>query len=483
MQNEIEQKPFPTRSVVIIFLAALLAFGLYYLLPDTYKTVTGEVVAFHSITKKGLALLLFIAIMWLSEAVHITITALMVPILGVLIGMAELNEDGSIAKTLKLANTLSSFANPTIYIFFGGFALAAALRVQKLDRKVAMWLISLSNGKLGPSAIAICVVTALLSMWISNTATAAMMLPLALGIIANLDKNERGTKVFILLGIAYSASIGGLGTIVGSPPNNIAAEKLNLQFADWMKFGLPIMLILLPLMLGVLYLIFKPKLNQKIELEFETISWNRDRILTTIIFFITAILWIFSKQINGILAQIDGNTFRLDDGWIALGAAITVVTLGVASWKNVSDNTEWGVLLLFGGGLSLSAMLDKSGAATVLGQTFAGAVGGMPKFLLIFFVAIFIIAVTEFTSNTASAALLVPVFAAIGDAAGLPKETLVIIIGIGASCAFVMPVATPPNALVFGTGEIKQIEMVKAGLVLAFLAAFVLAVYTYFFLS
>lgn len=460
-----DEKPFPFRSIIIILVAAVLAFGLFKILPYSENT------------NKGLALLFFIATMWLSEAVHITITALMVPILGVFIGIGKFNADGDF-KALTIKEGLASFADPTIYIFFGGFALAAALHVQKLDRKVAMWLISLSKGKLGVSATLICVATAMLSMWVSNTATAAIMLPLALGIISNLEGNERGTKVFILLGIAYSASIGGLGTLVGSPPNIIAAKELGFSFADWIKIGIPMVVILLPLMLAVLYFVFKPNLNQKINMELEQIPWTRDRILTTVVFGVTAFLWIFSKPLNGVLSDL-GVGFRLSDAWVAVSAAICIVTGGLATWKEVAQNTEWGVLLLFGGGLSLSAMLGNSGAALALGQAVASVVGDMPQFIIIFFVAVFIIAITEFTSNTASAALLVPVFAAVAEPIGLPKETLIIIIGIGASCAFVMPVATPPNALVFGTGQIKQQEMVRAGLILAVLAAFVLAVYTY----
>ena len=189
--------------------------------------------------KKGLALLLFIGILWLTEAVHITITALMVPLGALLLGIPG----------VTTASALAAFADPIIFLFFGGFALATALHAQKLDRKIAFWLMSLAGSHLGLAALLLFAVTAVLSMWISNTATAAMMLPLALGMMSHLDqKQERGTFVFILLGIAYSASIGGLGTLVGSPPNAIAARALDMDFADWMKVGLPLMLILMPLM-------------------------------------------------------------------------------------------------------------------------------------------------------------------------------------------------------------------------------------------
>jgi len=160
-----------------------------------------------------------------------------------------------------------------------------------------------------------------------------------------------------------------------------------------------------------------------------------------------------------------------------------VVILGTATWKQVSENTDWGVLLLFGGGLTLSAMLKDSGASLVLGQTVADVFGTASPLVIIFVVTIFIIFLTEFTSNTASAALLVPVFAAIADQMGMPKEILVIIIGIGASCAFMLPVATPPNAIVFGTGHIKQREMMSVGMVLNILCTFIIALFVYWFFS
>ena len=528
LEAEEHDNPFPMRGLVIILIAALVSFVFYKLLgswlPDS------EIV--NANTRKGLALLLFIATLWLTEAVHISITSLLVPISAILIGMGQnkyvadkvTNELLSIEKIdgLTIKAAMAPFADPIIYTFFGGFALATALHIQKLDRKIALWLISLSRNHLGVSAVLICIATAALSMWVSNTATAAMMLPLALGILANIDmEKDRNTVVFILLGIAYSASIGGLGTKVGSPPNGIASSALNYDFLAWMKVGLPIMLILLPLMLACMYFVFRPKLNQKIEIKAEHIPWNRTRIMTAIVFLCAALLWCFTKPINDYLVAVeramnicgvtDSQAWflnlsdecrqtietvlkenknkipnqsiflpKLSDAFVAVSAAIAIVTLGLAKWKDIAENTEWGVLILFGGGLCLSLILDKSGAAYVLGKTFAGMFAGIPTWLLMVLVSVFVIAITEFTSNTASAALLVPVFGAIATQMGLPKETLIIIIGIGASCAFVMPVATPPNAIVFGTGKIRQMEMVKCGLILAILSAVVLGTYIYF---
>ncbi|MBO4330181.1 MAG: DASS family sodium-coupled anion symporter [Rhodocyclaceae bacterium] len=479
-----KDNPFPLRGLLIILVAALVAIGFYHLLGDWLPD--SDIV--NASTRKGLALLLFIAALWLTEAVHISVTSLIVPISALLVGITKNTYDKSdagellaitAAKVLTIKEVMAPFADPIIYTFFGGFALATALHIQKLDKKIALWLISLSGNRLGVSAILICLATALLSMWVSNTATAAMMLPLALGILANINmEKDRNTVVFILLGIAYSASIGGLGTLVGSPPNAIASKALGYEFADWMKVGLPIMCILLPLMLLCMYAVFRPNLAQKIEVQTEAIPWNRTRIMTAIVFLCAALLWCFTKPLNELFKE-HGFPLRLSDAFVAVSAAIAIVTLGLSKWKDIAENTEWGVLILFGGGLTLSMILDNSGAAYVLGKTFAGVFADIPTWLLMVLVSVFVIAITEFTSNTASAALLVPVFGAIAAQMGLPKETLIIIIGIGASCAFVMPVATPPNAIVFGTGQIRQMEMVKCGLILAILSAIVLGSYIY----
>lgn len=446
----------------LILLAAIVAFGLYLVLPYDINA------------NKGLALLTFIGILWLTEAIHITITALLVPVLAVILAMPMASGDTVIPISTQAA--LATFADPVIFLFFGGFALATALHIQKLDKKIAMWIISMSGGHLGISVLAIFAVTALLSMWISNTATAAMMLPLALGLLAHLDAGrERNTFVFILLGIAYSASIGGLGTLVGSPPNAIAAKALDYDFADWMKVGLPLMLLILPAMLVSLYLVLRPKLNHRVEFVTEQIPWTGTRIATMVLFVCTAIAWIFSKKLTEIFG------ISQPDTWIALLAACLVVILGTANWKQISENTDWGVLFLFGGGLTLSAILKDSGSSLVLGQTLANAFGDASPLVVVFVVATFIIFLTEFTSNTASAALLVPVFAAIADQMGMPKEVLVIVIGLGASCAFMLPVATPPNAIVFGTGHIQQKQMMKVGFVLNILCVVVVSLFVYWY--
>jgi len=444
------------KSLLTVVAAAVISWVVYSVLPYDIPA------------NKGLAILLFVAILWFTEALHITVTALIVPVLAAVSGVPGMGTK----------QALAGFADPIIYIFFGGFALATALHVQKLDRKIALWLISLSRGNMLVSVLALFAVTAFLSMWISNTATTAMMLPLAMGMMSHLDpEKDRKTFVFVLLGIAYASSVGGLGTLVGSPPNAIAAKALGLDFRGWMNYGLPMMLALMPLVLFSMYVLLRPDFSRKVDIgNSEPIPWNLPRLLTLLVFIVTAIAWILGAQIK--------TTFGIDspDTVVALAAAVTVVVLGLVTWRDVAANTDWGVLLLFGGGIALSSLLDKSGASLALGQALASQFVTTHPFIVILAVAAFIIMLTEFTSNTASAALLVPVFASIATQLNLPKEALVMVIGIGASCAFMLPVATPPNAIVFGTGLIKQREMMQVGMLLNVLCIILVTLWAYFFL-
>ncbi|MDO4706065.1 MAG: DASS family sodium-coupled anion symporter [Comamonadaceae bacterium] len=451
------KQPGSLRGLLITLIAAVLAFGLYHVLP------------YPDMVNRGLAILLFVAILWFTEALHITVTALMVPLLALVFHIPEMNTK----------SVLAHFADPIIFVFFGGFALATALHIQKLDRKIALWVISLSRGSMLAAALLIFAATTFLSMWISNTATAAMMLPLALGLMEHVDREkQRRTFVFVLLGVAYCASIGGMGTYVGSPPNGIAARALGLDFNGWMKLAMPIMLLLLPTMLIGLYVVLRPDFSQRVNTEqTEVIPWTLHRVLTVVIFFITAAAWIMGSRIQ------KATGIASIDSFIALAAAVAVVLLGTVQWRDVVQNTDWGVLLLFGGGIALSAVMKNSGASTALGQAVADAFGQAHPFIVVLVVAAFIIFLTEFTSNTASAALLVPVFGGIAVEMGLPKEMLVMVIGIGASCAFMLPVATPPNAIVFGSGLIRQKEMMSAGLVLNLLSVAVVSLWAYFFLQ
>ena len=427
---------------------------------------------FDSKENQGLALLVFIAILWLTEALHVTITALLVPLIAVSMGIMDTKK------------ALYGFADPNIFLFFGGFALAAAMHIQQLDKIIAQRILFLAKGNFILASMYIFATTTFLSMWMSNTATAAMMLPLSIGMLSQINQQKhRATFVFILLGIAFSANIGGIGTLVGTPPNAIVASRLDITFAEWLKFGIPVVIIFMPLMIAVLYFVLKPNLTFQINTDIEDkIPMDTQKYITLAIFVFIAVCWIFSSSINPFFSNLVGLSKPIAnfDGIIAILAAILVCAFRVVSWKNVSDNTDWGVLLLFGGGITLSIVLGDSGASKIMANGIINLVSDTHLFIILLLVALFIVFLTEFTSNTASAALLVPLFISISESLGASPLVLALIIGIGASCAFMLPVATPPNALVFGTGHIKQSEMIKVGIYLNIFCATIIALLAYF---
>ncbi|GHA12178.1 SLC13 family permease [Oceanisphaera arctica] len=454
MPNETPQQSVNIRARWGILSANLL---LFLLLLNTLPFDPG--------VTKGLSLLIFIAVLWLTEAVHITITALLVPLLATLLGVLDTNA------------ALSNFSNSIIFLFLGGFALAAAMHSQQLDRLIAGRILRLAKGRLGAAVFLLFATAAFLSMWISNTATTVMMLPLALGLLSCLDAERyRSTYLFVLLGVAYSASIGGIATLVGSPPNAIAAAQVGLSFSEWMALGLPITLLLLPVAILVLYLLFRPKLGERIELAEEHISWTGKRKITLAIFALTVFLWVFSGPVSKAL----GGLASFDTVVALLAIALIGITR-VAEWKHIEKHTDWGVLLLFGGGLTLSHVLKATGTSEFLAHHLADMLGHASPFVILLVITAFVVFLTELASNTASAALLIPVFVAVAEGLGLTPVMVASVIAVSASCAFMLPVATPPNAIVFGSGYIRQKEMMKAGFVLNLVCIGMLAVYFFVF--
>ncbi|EGR1172929.1 DASS family sodium-coupled anion symporter [Vibrio parahaemolyticus] len=429
---------FFTRNSMILNANILLFIILFNTLPFEPQVVT------------GISILVFVAILWLTEAIHVSITALLIPMLAVFLGV------------FNTQTALNNFSNSIIFLFLGGFALAAALHKQKLDQALADKVLLIARGRMSVAVFMLFGVSAGLSMWISNTATAAMMLPLVLGVMTKLDaKKNHNTFLFVLLGIAYSASIGGIATLVGSPPNAIAAAEVGLNFTEWMKLGLPISLILMPIAILVLYTMTKPDLSHKFELDHKPVEWTNGKMVTLAIFLLTVTLWIFSKPINTMLGG-----FAKFDTLVAIGAILLLGASRAVEWKDIEKTTDWGVLILFGGGICLSNVLKATGTSVFLAHSLTGFLEQAGALLTILSVVAFVVFLTEFASNTASAALLVPVFATIAEALGLSPVILSALIAVAASCAFMLPVATPPNAIVFGTGHIKQKEMMRIGFVL-----------------
>lgn len=397
----------------------------------------------------GLSLFFAVAVLWISEALPLSMTALLVPVLAQIMGI------------MPMTRGLHSFADPLIFLFLGGFALATALSTHGLDLWFACRILRFAGNRFLPASCLMFVASAMISMWISNTATTALMLPLGIGLISSsrvggADRNAG----FLLLGLAYSASIGGLATIVGSPPNGIVARELGLSFGQWMKFGLVSVLVLLPAMVLVLHSMLSP-VDATCDSKggAERLSSSHRPVLW--IFFCTALFW----AAGGWIAPFTGIGTGYDT-IVSLVAVFALIAFRVITWEQFERGTPWGVLLLFGGGLSLGQMLKESSASVYLAHWVAERADGMPLLLVAGWVVMFTIFLTELASNTAVAALFVPVFATVAEGMDMAPQILLMPLGLAASCAFMFPVATAPNALVHATGLIPSRQMMRTGLIL-----------------
>jgi len=427
------------------------------------------------------------AVWWMTEALPIPATALLPLVLFPTLGIVD------------MPAAAAPYANEVIFLFLGGFLLAASMQRWGLHRRLALTIMMAVGATPRRLILGFMVATAFLSMWISNTATAAMMLPIALAVSELFAPSPRagaGTvgpppranfPVALLLGIAYAASIGGVATLIGTPPNAVLAgassELLGIQisFFDWMLVGIPATVILLPLAWLMLITLYPPEPlegDAGAILRAERASLgraSRGEWVVGIVFGITALAWIFrapleigSFTLPGLATWAPG----VRDSTIAIAASVALFLLPVdrrrgiqaLSWEDTA-NVPWGVLLLFGGGLSLAMAMDRSGLATWIGQGLTG-LGTVHPFVLVAAVAALFIFLTEITSNTATATMAMPLMVGVAAALGVDALTLMATAALGSSMAFMLPVATPPNAIVFGADRITIQQMARAGFAL-----------------
>ncbi|MEO0453067.1 MAG: DASS family sodium-coupled anion symporter [Verrucomicrobiota bacterium] len=404
--------------------------------------------------RTGLAILVLAAILWFTEAIPLSVTALLVPLLASLTGVMDVK------------SSFSAFAHPLIFLLFGGFALAAALSRHGLDRWIAYGALMIGRRYFYPTAFALFSMTAFMSMWISNTATTAIMVPIALGMIMSLKKagdEDSANRVtpFLILGVAYSASLGGIGLLIGTAPNAIAAAQLGLDFIGWMKVGLPTVAILFPLLCGLLVFIFKPGSVPQLIGNDERQSLSRSGVATLFVLGLTLLCWFFGRDL--------ASFFGIESSFAALVAISAIVVLSVSrllEWKDIDEAVDWGVVVLFGGGITLSNVMSETGASLYLANGIVAVAGQWALIAFLGLLILFVIFLTEVSSNTATTAILVPIFAAVAPQLGIAQAQLVIPIAIASSCAFMLPIATPPNAIAYATGEITQVQMVRAGWIL-----------------
>ncbi len=416
------------------------------------------------------------AVWWATEAIPVAATSLVPLVLFPLLGIAGVRD------------TAAPYANPLIFLFLGGFLIALGMQRWDLHRRIALAVLARTAGRPVRVVAGFMIATAGLSMWVSNTATTLMMLPIATSVIAVMtpnagtgDRNQDNFAAALLLAIAYAASIGGLGTLIGTPPNALLAAFMldrygvEIGFAAWMLVGLPVVAVMLPLAWLVLTRIAHPFRLAPASGGETVIAEAREALgpLTTpemrvaIVAVATAAAWVARPLLNDL-----PGLAALSDTGIALAGALALFLLpaGKGSAGPLLDwewgrRLPWGVLILFGGGLSLAAAIAGSGLAEWIGTAMTG-LGAMPVAVLLVAAVAVVILLTELTSNTATAAAFLPVLGALAAGAGYAPLTLAAPAALAASCAFMLPVATPPNAIVYGSGAVTIPQMVRAGVLM-----------------
>ena len=430
----------------------------------------------------------WMAIWWVLEVVDIAVTSLLPIVIFPLTG------------TLSISETTSQYGHNLVFLYLAGFIIAIAIERWGLHKRIALNIISFMGTKINFIILGFMISTAFLSMFISNTATTVMMLPIALAIITQLDNksnesrnNNQNFSKSLLLSIAYSASIGGIATLFGTPPNMVLRGVVEsnfgytITFMDWFIIGFPISIILLFLCwiyitkISNNYFIneFPLGKNQIIKLKSNLGRISAEEKRVGVIFILTALCWITRSQIEKFLPGIDDTIIGIIFGILLFVIPVKSNERSLLTWKE-AVKLPWGVIILFGGGMALAKGFVDSGLSIWFGNNLT-SLNGLPMILLILSIVTSVNFLTEMTSNLATTAMLLPVLAAIGLEMNIDPLILMISATMAASCAFMLPVATPPNAIVFGAGYLRIPDMIKKGFWLNIISIILISIMVYYF--
>lgn len=480
------------RSRVGLFLGLTLAVAAFYFFPSSGVEQVNEAARasaeaagkeFHAFTDLGLrtvaAAAVLLGIWWMTEAIPLAATALLPLVIFPALQVATFKE------------VAAPYASDTIYLFMGGFMLALTMQKWNLHRRIALAVVLMVGTRPRQLVLGFMIATGFLSMWVSNTATAVVMLPIGMSVmslVSNLIGGVDKVKKFataLMLGIAYAASIGSVATIIGTPPNALLVAYLSethgitIGFGQWMLLGLPLAFLLMGFAWWLMvFVLFVPEVSdipggrELILSEWKKLGgFSRSEALVGLVFVLTAVAWVTVP----IVLKSTGSGIVISDALISMIAATLLFLLPaerqgqrLLDWKS-ANKLPWDVLLLFGGGLSLSSMFSKLGLSLWIGEQVKGF-GVLPVVVLIAGVATLVIFLTELTSNTATAAAFLPIMGGVAGGVGLTQDNpmnvmlLVLPVALAATFAFMLPVATPPNAVAYGSGYIKMGDMVKTGL-------------------
>jgi sodium-dependent dicarboxylate transporter 2/3/5 len=410
---------------------------------------------------KTAGVVLLMVIWWITEAIPIPATSLIplaaYPLLGI----------------MDTAKTAVNYADQNIFLFMGGFIIALSMEKWNLHKRIALKTIQLMGTGMRTLVLGFMIASAVLSMWMSNTATAMMMLPVALAVLSKFEDSQGSSNlgVALMLGIAYSASVGGMGTLIGTPPNIVLAGQVKdgIGFVQWMQLGLPMVAVFVPIIWFYLVRLAAPlpRHSQPVDLKDEIAKLGRMSLgewIALVVFLLTALCWILRRPVIAKILPM------VTDASIAMTFAVLLFVIPV-SWKQKEfamdweqmKRLPWGVLLLFGGGFAIASGMDESGLSAWLSGKLS-VFEGLPTFLLVLIICTFMALLTELTSNTAAVTTMLPVLAATAKGMGINPLVLMVPATIASSCAFMLPVATPPNAIVFSSGKVSLKKMFKTGI-------------------
>ncbi len=446
----------------------------------------------HSIGQKTLACAVLMVVLWVTEVLPMPVVALLPIVLFPLMGIAD------------TAETTAPYANPAIFLFMGGFMIGLAIEKWDLHRRIALNVVQFTGTSGKRIILGFIFATGFLSMWLSNTATTMMMFPIAMSVVMVLERGRENDKavhnmaICLLMSIAYASNFGGIATLIGTPPNVAFAAFLKKQygytfaFSDWMMIGFPMaILLMLSLYWVMTKWLFRLQLQddasakQLIHTELKQLGKMKTpekRVLA--VFGFTAFLWIFRELIN------KATGLKLDDNLIAILGGILLFVLPSGGPKGISktllhwedtNKMSWGILLLFGGGITLANQLEKAGLIGQLGQWMASGAGNN-MLLLVFVIAIVSIFLSELMSNVAQVIVFAPVISGMADSMQVDPLLLATPMVFAASCASMLPMGTPPNAIVFASGRLKLSDMVKTGLVMNLISVILITLFCYYVL-
>ncbi len=458
------------RQKLLISTGIIVFFGLVNFQPNTVSYEAWIVAS----------LLLLMTFWWLTEAIPLSITAIL-PLI-VIPSFTNVN----------ISDVAKPYANPVIFLLLGGFILGLGFQKSNLHLRFAMLVLKKIGSTKKSILGGIILSTAFLSMWISNTATCLLMLPIVVSILDKMEiKDDFLYKKILLLAIAYSASIGGIATLVGTAPNAIFAgflmENYNLEinFIDWMKFSLPLVFLLITILWFFFNFFIESKnipisKNNFIEDQYKKLGpFSSKEKITMIILLLTIFLWLSKKSINSALS------INLTDSSIALFGSLLFFIIPYERYNFVLNKSwfkeiPWNILILFGGGLSLASSINSSGLANLISESLF-VFSELEIYLIIILMALLISFMTEITSNTATTLLFLPIVASFASKFDYDLILLCLPIIISASCAFMMPIATPPNAIIFSTNQIKITFMVRIGFVMNCTAVILSSIWIFYF--